>query len=195
MIARATASFILILMTCLPAALAQWNLEGGLHGGMAATGNRGYVPGGTEEGGEYGVWLIFTLSDQVSVAADWAFLPQDDFLTLIDNFPVGEKDRNRQYVDITLQYHIWRGLNRSVFAEIGGGSHWNNRDVINPSAIPQFEEAGKESTRSGVWTLGAGFRQRLLPHLHWISQVKVHNPGREESYGLRLFSGLTFSWK
>jgi len=182
-------------VTCLPAALAQWNLEAGMHGGIAATGNQDYVPGGTEEGGEYGVWLILTLSDRIGVAADWAFLPQDDFLIRFDHSPVGERNRNRQYVDFTLQYHVWRGLNRSVFAEIGGGSHWNNRDVINPSGIPQFEEAGKESTRSGIWTVGAGFRQRLFPHLHWVSEVKVHNLGRQENYGLRLFSGLTLSWK
>lgn len=193
MIARAIICFT-VFSLLLSAPFAQ-NIEAGLHGGLAVTGNPDYVPGGNESGSEYGVWLILSPSDRFSVAADWTFIPQDDFMASVSNSTVGERDRNRQYVDLTLQLSLWRGPGRSVFAEVGGGSHWNNRKVINPDGIAQFEEAGKESSRSAVWTLGAGFRQRIFPHLNWISQVKLHNPGHEEKHGVRFLSGLAISWK
>lgn len=194
MSARAVIIFATLLILLFTTTLAQ-NLEAGFHGGLAVTGNQDYVPRGTEESTEYGVWVIFWPDDQLSIAADWAFIPQSDFTTTLNGFAVGERKRNRQYVDVTLQYHFWRNENQSVFAEIGGGSLWNNRDVFNPDGAADFEEAGKESTRFAVWTVGAGFRRRLLPHLNWTSQIKLHNPGFEERHGFRLFSGLTVSWR
>lgn len=194
MTGRSISFTVVIFILLFSPALGQ-NLEAGFHGGIAALGSPDHVPHDTEKGVQYGVWLIFWPGDYLSVAADWAIVPEDDFMTFIDGFSVGEESRNRQYVDITLQYHFWRTRNHSGFAEIGGGTHWNNRNVLNPDGATEFEEPGKESSRFAVWTLGVGFRQRLLSHLNWISQIKLHNPGLQDRYGFRVLTGVTVSWK
>lgn len=169
------------------------NIEAGIHGGLASI--SGHAPDRSETGGEYGVWLGLWPNDSIAVSFDWAYLPLAEFESTLNGSLVGERSRNRQYVDVTLQYHLVRASRVSAFLEAGGGAHWDNRDVFNPSGESGFEEAGKESTRTGVWTLGGGLRTRILPHLNWINEIKLHNLGSREKEGLRFLTGLTFSWR
>lgn len=166
------------------------NIEAGAHLGLFSIGGETALR--RESGGEYGIWLGLWPTDRIALVAEWGRLPREDF---IRQGPVGETDRNRQYVDFTLQFQLeeWAGLR--PFLEAGGGSHWNNRNVINPTGVPDFEEAGKESTSRGVWTLGGGFRKELIPHLRWMVEVKLHNLGADQKDGLRFLTGVLFSLK
>ena len=169
------------------------NLGGGGHVGFAVIGDETVL--GTETGHEFGVWLNIWPADFLAVSCEWGYIPRDDFTFTKDSFLLGEEDRNRQYVDVTVQFHFLRRERYSLFIEGGGGSHWDNRQVLNPNGYPGFEGQGKESTREGVWTVGGGIRTRLAHHLNWVNEVKLHNLGSSDSYGLRLLTGLTVSWK
>lgn len=169
------------------------NFEGGGHAGFAIIGDETIL--GRETGPEFGVWLNVWALESLAISCEWAYLPREDFTFSLDSTLLGEEARNRQYVDVTLQFHLIHRERWSVFLEGGGGSHWDNRHVINPSGYPGFEEQGKESTRTGVWTIGGGVRTRLVNHLNWINEVKVHNPGSHDAYGVRLLTGITVSWK
>lgn len=184
---------LLILLFNLGASGQAQNIEGGMHVGLAILGDE--TPLGSETGGEYGVWFALWPAERVAIAADWSYASRDSFQTTIDGDPVGESERNRQYVDITLQYHIPVHERWTFFVEGGGGAHWNNRHVSNPMGNPGFAEDGKESTRQGVWTVGSGFRCKIAPHLNWIGELKLHNLGQDERDGLRLITGLTVSWR
>ena len=175
-------------------AAAAQNFEVGGHVGFAVLGSeeRTLSPE-TETGGEFGLWVAIWPSSRWALAADWSYVPRDDFLLTTEPFPVGEVNRNRQFVDFTLQYHFPEVPFFSPFVEAGGGAHWNNRDVVNPGGLPGFGHPGKESTRWGMWTIGGGFRKRIAPHLNWITEIKVHNLGRTGRDSLRVFTGLTVS--
>ena len=174
--------------------IAAQNFEGGAHVGVAVLGSEGpTVSPDTNVGGEFGLWVALWPSSNWAIVADWAYVPRGDFLLDLEPFPVGETNRNRQYVDVTLQYHFKELPVFSPFLEVGGGAHWNNRDVINPGGLPGFEEAGKESSRFGVWTIGGGIRKRIAPHLNWITEMKIHNLGRDGRDGFRIFTGITVS--
>jgi hypothetical protein len=167
------------------------NLEGGLHAGLAVLGEEVAMLG-EETGAEFGVWLNLWPSQVLNISVNWAYLPREDYSITVDGSVVGENDRNRQYVDVTLQYHFLQRERWSVFLEGGGGSLWNNRQVINPGGFPDFEEAGKESTRKNIWTVGGGLRYRLIPHLNCVLEFKTHSPG-SESQAVRVITGLTVS--
>ncbi len=174
--------------------LAAQNFEAGAHLGVAVLGSEGpTLSPNTNTGAEFGLWVALWPSSNWAIAADWAYVPRGDFLLDLEPFLVGETNRNRQYVDITLQYHFTELPLFAPFLEVGGGAHWNNRDVINPGAVPGFEEAGKESSRFGVWTIGGGIRKKIAPHLNWIAEMKVHNLGRDGREGFRVFTGITVS--
>ena len=144
--------------------LAAQNFEFGGHAGVAILGSEGpTLSPDTNVGAEFGLWVVLWPSSKWAIAADWAYVPRDDFHLDLEPFPVGETKRNRQYVDITLQYHFTEVPLFSPFLEVGGGAHWNNREVINPGGAPGFEEAGKESSRFAVWTIGGGIRKRIAP--------------------------------
>lgn len=169
------------------------NIEAGGHVGLGVLGSEGpRTSPETNTGLERGLWFILQATPRWSIAADWSYIPRDEFL-LDEPSPVGESGRNRQYVDVTLQYHFQHFRSFKPFVEIGGGAHWNNRNVSNPGGVPDFEEQGKESTRFGVWTVGGGIRRRIAPHLNWIAEAKAHNLGRDGKDGFRLFTGLTVS--
>lgn len=185
--------FLLCILASTSSGVAQ-NLEGGIHGGFSLLGREPSVsPLGREKGTELGVWVILWPKSRFALAADWSYIPRPDFETLLDSSTVGESRRNRQYVDLTLQYHVPVSDGARFFVQAGGGRQWNNRDVINPSGVPSFEEHGYESTPSGVWTLGAGFRHEIVRHVHWIVELKAHSPRRAERDGWRAFTGITFS--
>lgn len=169
------------------------NIEAGVHGGLANI--NGHAPERTETGGEFGIWVGLWPDESFAVALDWAYLPLEDFDSTVNGNLVGERSRNRQYVDVTLQYHLVKANRISAFVEAGGGAHWDNRDVFNPTSQPGFQEAGKESTLTGIWTLGGGIRSRIASHLNWINELKLHNLGGREKEGLRFLTGLTISWK
>jgi len=169
------------------------NLAGGGHIGFAVIGDETVL--GTETGPEFGVWLNVWPTEFLAISCEWGYIPREDFTFTMDSLLLGEEARNRQYVDVTLQIHFFRRDRFSVFVEAGGGSHWDNRHVINPNGHPGFEPQGKESTKNGVWTVGGGIRTKLIPHLNWINEVKFHNPGSSDSYGVRILTGLTVSWK
>lgn len=188
---RARLWVVLVLFIATP--LQAQNAEVGFHLGGARITDR--PPLTQETTPELGVWLQLWPTERLALSFDWAYLPREDFVDSQSNFMIGERDRNRQYVDITLQFHLLEAGPATFFLEGGGGALWNNRDVINPSGFPGFEEAGKESTRRGVWTLGGGFRWPLIPHLNWIAQLKAHNLGSDEKGGIRFLTGLTLSWK
>ena len=171
-------------------AIAQ-NIEGGIHGGFGKIGDDTFL--GSETNAAYGAWLLLWPTDRFSIAADWTYMARPSFEYSIGDFLVGETDRNRQYVDITLQFHIMKEEPIGLFIEAGGGAHWNNRQVVNPNGVPEFEEQGKESTRQSIWTVGGGFRIKLVKHIHWITGVKFHNPGENTSYGSRFLTGITVS--
>ena len=174
--------------------LAAQNLEGGAHVGVGVLGSEGpTVSPDTDVGGEFGVWVALWPSSRWAIVADWAYVPRNDFRLDVQSFPVGETSRNRQYVDVTLQYHFRKVPLVSPFLEVGGGAHWNNRHVINPRGVPSFEGEGKESTRFGVWTIGGGFRKRIAPHLSWIAEMKVHNLGSDGRDGFRVLTGIMVS--
>ena len=183
--------FPLLFAFLICGSLSAQNLEGGAHAGFGVIGDT--TPLGTETSPAYGVWVLIWPNDRFAVAGEWAYLTRDSWQETKDGFVVGETNRNRQHVDLTLQFHLAERSGFRFFAEGGGGKHWNNRTVQNPGGIPQFEESGKESTSFGVWTLGVGVRKKLLPHLNWIAETKLHNPGSETKYGVRFFTGLSVS--
>jgi hypothetical protein len=169
------------------------NVEAGFHAGLGTAANEDIRR--TDVGPEFGVWLILWPSSRIALAADWGYLPREEFQTSVGGAPVGERDRNRQHVDLTLQYHFGDPSGFRFFVEAGGGRLWNNRDVDNPTGTPAFEWAGKESTMRCVWTFGGGMRKRIAPHLHWIGEFKVHNPQSDTTRGVRVFTGIAVSWK
>lgn len=188
---RPWVSACLLSWILLPPLQAQ-NLEAGVHVGAAILSEE--TPRGAGVSREFGVWLQWWAQDRLALSADWALLPLNDWQLLRAPSLVGEVDRNRQFVDLTLQYHFLKSERGSLFAEVGGGSFWNNRFVLNPNGFRDFEPQGKESTRKSMWSLGTGFRKALVPHLYWLGQVKIHNPGAD-STTVRVFTGLTVAWK
>lgn len=169
------------------------NLEGGLHVGVTDMG--GELLNERETGGEFGTWVLLWPTDSIAIAADWGRAHRDDWTGTLADKPVAEYGRNRQFFDITLQYHFLKRKKFSLFGEVGGGSHWNNRHVDNPFGLPIFEESGKESTRQRVVTFGGGIRYRLVRHLNWTSAIKVHNPLDDERNSIRLMTGITISFR
>ncbi|HON00458.1 MAG TPA: hypothetical protein PLM33_09430 [Acidobacteriota bacterium] len=142
---------------------------------------------------ELGVWLQLQVADSWWLAADWSYLPRDPFLPPFQGVPHGEIDRNRQHVDLTLQYHFTPDARGSFFVEGGFGFLWNNRTAVNPEFLPEYPEPGKESTRKNVFTIGAGYRRQVVPHLHWIVEGKAHNLSSSSKETLRLVTGLLVS--
>jgi hypothetical protein len=183
----------LMVAACLAPAAWGGNLEAGFHAGLGTAANEDIRS--TDVGPEFGVWLILWPTSRLSIAADWAYLPRDEFHISVAGAPVGERNRNRQHVDVTLQYHFGPSSGFRFFVEAGGGSLWNNRDVINPTGTPAFLRAGKKSERHCVWTLGGGIRRRIAPHLNWIGEIKVHDPRSETMRGTRVFTGIVVSWR
>ena len=167
-------------------------LEGGFHGDFSLIASDS--PLGTEKDLGFGVWALLwmpTPGKHWAIAGDWAYIPRNSYTFNTTDFHLlGESERNRQYVDVTLQYYLKLKNRTSVFLEGGGGAFWNNRQVINPNGDPRFAPQGPEHTRFGMWTVGGGFRQQLVPHLHWVAEVKYHNPGRDHRNGGRFFTGL-----
>ena len=182
-----------MLILCWPFSARAQNLEGGFHVGVGWVGETDLTP--SEGSFEYGVIALLWPTDTLAISGYWSFLPLNDVLGSRDSVPLGEIDRNRQYVDITLQYHFFRRARYSIFAEGGGGSFWNNRWVVNPGGFSDFVPQGKESTHHAMWTVGGGFRYRLRPHVNWINQLKMHNLGSTSKDGLEVFTGVTVSWK
>ena len=189
---RLFALFLLVLSFTLSMGLSQ-NLEGGFHVGYAVLTDDTVL--GTESGGEYGVWLNLWPTDRWAVSADWSRIGRDPFSETVAGSPYGEVKRNRQLVDLDLQYHFLRAGRWSLFGEAGIGALYNNRHIYNPDAIPGREESGKESTKKWFGTLGAGVRSKIVPHLNWIAEAKFHNPGSGTTETIRFISGLTLSWK
>jgi len=165
-------------------------LEGGIHGDFSLI--AADSPLGTEKDFGFGVWALLwpTSGKQWAIAADWAYIPRNDYTVTVDSHLLGESERNRQYVDITFQFYLKTYSRTSFFVEAGGGAFWNNRQIINPSGFSGFLPQGPEHTRIGMWTIGGGLRRKLIPHLNWITEVKYHNPGRDQRNGGRLFTGL-----
>ena len=176
-----------------PKLLSAQNVEAGLHAGYAFLHDTTVL--GNEQGPEYGVWLNLWPSQRFALSADWSYIYRDEFRQLVGDLPYGELARNRQHVDLTIQYYFLERHRWSAFGEIGGGYLWNNRDIYNPHALPGLIESGKQSTRYGVFTLGGGLRRSLTGHLHWVSEVKFHNPGSDDHQTIRLITGVTFSWR
>ncbi len=177
----------------LESGLAQ-NIEGGAHLGISALGDQEFVEETALER-EAGIWVLLWPATNIALAGDWTYVPQDDFQFFRGPFLVGERDRNRQYFDMTLQYYFYNRESTRFFVQFGGGWLWDNREVINLQGVPDFEEHGPETSLHSMWTLGAGARKRLVPHLHWITEVKLHNPGRDHRDGFRALTGLTVSWR
>ena len=169
------------------------NLEGGFHLGYAVLTDDTIL--GTETGGEYGVWLNLWPAGSWSVSADWSRIGRQDFTETAAGSPYAEERRNRQLVDLVLQYHFLRIRSWGLFVDAGGGALYNNRYIYNPDAIPGREESGKESTKKWLVTLGGGFRAGLAPHLNWVAEAKFHNPGSSTKETIRFITGLTVSWK
>jgi hypothetical protein len=165
-------------------------LEGGVHGGVSVIGADG--PLGTETGYEYGVWaLLYPFSDKRwSFCGEWAYVPRDGYTATLDSYTIGESDRNRQYVDFTLQYHLREKRKTSFFIEGGGGALWNNSQIINPNGVPQFFPQGPQHVRKRMYTIGGGVRRRFNDHVSWVAEAKVHNLGRDERDGARFITGL-----
>lgn len=182
--------WVLILAHSFPAQ-AQ-TLEGGFHGDFSLIAAE--CPLGTEKDFGFGVWALLWLPTPErhwAIAGDWAYIPRDSYtFNTADSHLLGESERNRQYVDVTLQYHFKLRDRTSLFLEGGGGAFWNNRQVINPNGDPRFPPQGPEHTRVGMWTIGGGLRQQLVPHLHWIAEAKYHNPGHDGKNGGRFITGL-----
>jgi len=169
------------------------NLEGGFHVGYSAL--RDSTPLGNETAGEYGVWVGLWPTDRLAVNADWGYGYREDFTSEVGGLEWGEVQRNRQHVDLVLQVLFMKRGRLGLFGDIGGGSFWNNRHVVNPHAIPSVEEDGKESTKKNHFTVGGGVRYDLVSHLHWVTEVKFHNPGSSDNGSIRLLTGLTVSWR
>ncbi len=177
---------------CLTGLSAQ-NIEGGMHVGYAFL--HGITVLRSETGPEYGVWLNLWPTDSVAVSADWSYIYRDEFRQDVGDFTYGEVRRNRQHVDLTLQYFFLRHQRWRAFGEIGGGFLYNNRHIDNLHDLPGFYPSGKQSTRRGVFTIGGGLRRDLIAHLHWVGEVKFHNPGSSDAQTVRLITGLTISWR
>ncbi len=195
---KTTRSLLQLLLWCTVAAFcgsvtSAQNIEAGVHGGYAFLQDSTVL--GDESGPEYGVWLNLWMTDRLAVSGDWAYIYRDDFHQVVDGFPYGEIARNRQHVDLTVQYQFFRDHGWSAFGEIGGGFLYDNRHIDNPHALPGFIESGKQSTRKGVFTLGGGFRRDLTTHLHWVGGVKLHNPGSDDAETIRFTTGITVSWR
>lgn len=167
------------------------SLQAGVHTGVARLG--GGPPLGDETDFEYGFWVGLQLDPRLEVIADWTRISRESFRWTPGGFPVGEDSRNRQIVDVTLRYSYAEVGGCRFFAELGGGSYWNNRIVFNPQGYPGAPEAGKESTRRNLWTLGVGVRRRLAPHMDGIVQGRFHNLSCDEDAS-RLLAGLMFTW-
>lgn len=182
-----------VIGTGCSAALSAQNIEAGVHGGYAFL--HGSTILGNESGPEYGVWLNLWPLDRLAVSGDWSYIYRDDFRQTVGDFTYGELARNRQHVDLTLQYYFLHRHAWSAFGEIGGGFLYNNRDIVNPHNLPGFIESGKQSTRRGVFTVGGGIRRDLTKHVHWVGEVKVHNPGSSDAQTIRFVMGVAFSWR
>ena len=182
--------FLLGLLLATPIFLHAQTLEGGAHTGLSVIGADG--PLGTEAGYEFGVWAIWYpfSNKRFSFSADWGYVPRDGYATTLNSLAVGESDRNRQYVDLTFQYHVKKADKTSFFVEAGGGALWNNSQIVNPNGVPGFPPQGPQHFRKGMYTVGAGVRRRLNDHLAWIAEAKVHNLGRDERDGARVMTGL-----
>ena len=174
-------------------------LEGGLHTDFSIIGADG--PLGTEKGVGFGVWALFwpLPNKHLALCADWAKIYRDEYITLLPapgggSFRVGETERNRQYVDATLQYYLKSGGKTNFFVEAGGGALWNNSQVVNPNGVPSFSPQGPQHVRKGMYTLGGGVRRQIIPHLHWVGEVKYHNMGRDTRDGGRFFTGLVIGF-
>lgn len=183
---------LLIGTTISTAAHAQ-NIGAGMHVGYASLNDTTIL--GSESGPEYGVWLNLWPAERFAVSADWSYIYRDDFQQQAGEFTYGEVQRNRQHVDLTLQWYFLKRGRWSCFGEAGGGFLWNNRHADNPHGLPEFIPSGKQSTRKGVLTLGGGIRRDLFAHLHWVSEVKFHNPGSSDDRTIRFLTGLTISLK
>ncbi|MFB3903837.1 MAG: hypothetical protein ACE15E_10320 [Acidobacteriota bacterium] len=167
-------------------------LEGGVHGDFSLI--AADSPSGTEKDFGFGVWALLwvpTPGKNWAIAGDWAYIPRNSYtFNTADSHLLGESKRNRQYVDVTLQYYLKLQDRTSLFLEGGGGAFWNNRQIVNPQGDTRFPPQGPDHQRVGMWTLGAGFRRQVVPHIHWVGEVKYHNPGRNERNGGRFFTGL-----
>ncbi len=181
-----------LLLGTVNAPLAAQSFQAGVHTGVARLG--GGAPLGDETDFEYGFWVGLELDSRLDLIADWTRISRESFRWEPGGFPLGEDKRNRQIVDVTLRYHFLEAGGFRFFGEFGGGSYWNNRTVFNPLGYPGAPEAGKESTRRNLWTLGAGVRRRLAPHLHGILQGRIHNLSCSED-AARLMGGLMFTWR
>lgn len=189
---RSLAPFALLFLFSVGVGFSQ-DLEGGFHVGYSVLNDDTVL--GRETGGEYGVWLNLWPTDRWSVSADWSRIAREDFSETVAGSPYGEVKRNRQLVDLVLQYHFLQAGRWGLFADLGGGAMYNNRHIYNPDAIPGREESGKESTKHWLFTLGGGVRARLVPHLNWVAEAKFHNPGSDTKETIRFITGLTLSWK
>ncbi|RPJ56464.1 MAG: hypothetical protein EHM23_23490 [Acidobacteria bacterium] len=166
-------------------------LEGGVHGDFSLI--AADSPLGTEKDFGFGVWAVLwpTPGKRWAIAGDWALIPRNSYtFNTADSHLLGESERNRQYVDVTLQYYLKLRDRTSFFLEAGGGAFWNNSQIVNPRGDARFPPQGPDHQRIGMWTVGGGFRQRVVPHLYWVAEMKYHNPGRDARNGGRFFTGL-----
>jgi hypothetical protein len=145
---------------------------------------------GLERTAAWGVWLGVRPSERIGLVAAWAYLPRSSFSENRDGFLLGENQRNRQYVDVTVQIHLTSNSPLELFLLAGGGRLWNNRDVVNPGGFPDFEEAGKESTPKNFWTAGGGFRLPVASRLIWNTELKLDDVTRADRRGIRVQTGL-----
>lgn len=145
---------------------------------------------GLERTAVWGVWVGVRTSERVGLVAAWAYLPRASFTENREGFLLGEDQRNRQYVDVTVQIHLTSDSPLELFLLAGGGRLWNNRDVVNPSGFPDFEEAGKESSPKNFWTAGGGFRFPVTSRLFWNTELKLDDVGRADRRGIRVQTGI-----
>ena len=144
-------------------------LEGGFHTDFSIIGADG--PLGTEKGTGFGLWALYwpISNKHFALCADWAKIYRDEYITLIPapgggSFRVGETERNRQYVDATLQFYLKSAGKTNFFVEAGGGALWNNSQVVNPNGVP-YLLAARPSARA-----------KRHVQLRWRSPQVDHSP-------------------
>jgi opacity protein-like surface antigen len=182
---------MLVLGATVP--VAAQTAQAGAHIGAAAM--SGPEPLGDETNFEYGFWVGMEFDDRIDVIADWTRIERPSFRLTPEGFTVGEDGRNRQIVDLVFRYHFARSNGFRLFAEFGGGAYWNNRQVYNPQGYPGFTPDGKQSTYKNMWTIGAGLRRNVVPHLDWILQTRFHNLGCRDADAIRVITGLMVTFR